>query len=663
MAVVYRALDTVLQREIALKVLYPQYSDDADLLDRFKREAVMVAALDHPSIVPVYDVGEHDGMAYIAMKLLTGRTLQDRLQEAGTLSLDELVAVLVPVAAALDFAHGRGIIHRDIKPGNIFLSQELEESRPLLTDFGIAKQLDTPGLTTTTGVLMGTPDYMAPEQIAGRPVDARTDGYALGMLAFRCLTGHRAFEGSTQDILLGHLHGEAPLASTLNPALSPSIDDVLARAIAANPADRFPSTGAFVRALRRIAQRTSAPTVVDDAPPQPLRRTVTVVAAQHSGTFPTFRRGTAQAPAPSVATARVDVAPPRTAPPPTGDAPPSPPVGVAPPLLPVGDTPRRYGVLAQQALPSARLSPWLLLVALAVIGGLAVTLVFAVGRQGAGSVTPVQPPPADTVTPSASATAELASPTLAPAAVGLVTSVASATPAPVSPTAAPPTKAPRVTAIVTPTLTATVTPTLTATVTPTLTATVTPTLTLTATVTVTATLVAGCPDLLAGGFAQIYAENVNVRTGLGCPLGREFTGRGSQQFFAHGMLFWWSDKNTDPRSDHIFVFSGLQRGTYEEFTPEDVAILGPEPTPSADPNVPRRGFGRVYFYRADISAALGVWTSPELELKGGTESGVIQFFAQGIMLWTPITNPAGHKTIYVFYNDQTFERFNDPSAG
>ena len=199
--------------------------------------------------------------------------------------------------------------------------------------------------------------------------------------------------------------------------------------------------------------------------------------------------------------------------------------------------------------------------------------------------------------------------------------------------------------------------------TPTLTATVTPTLTLTATVTVTATLVAGCPDLLAGGFAQIYAENVNVRTGLGCPLGREFTGRGSQQFFAHGMLFWWSDKNTDPRSDHIFVFSGLQRGTYEEFTPEDVAILGPEPTPSADPNVPRRGFGRVYFYRADISAALGVWTSPELELKGGTESGVIQFFAQGIMLWTPITNPAGHKTIYVFYNDQTFERFNDPSAG
>jgi hypothetical protein len=129
------------------------------------------------------------------------------------------------------------------------------------------------------------------------------------------------------------------------------------------------------------------------------------------------------------------------------------------------------------------------------------------------------------------------------------------------------------------------------------------------------------------------------------------------------MLFWWSDQNTDARSDHIFVFKDQRGGTYEEFTPEDVALLGPEPTPSADPSVPRRGFGRVYFYRADLSAALGAWTSPEIELKGGSESGVMQFFAQGIMLWTPAINSAGHKTIYVLYNDNTFERYNDPFAG
>ncbi|MEI6181420.1 MAG: serine/threonine-protein kinase, partial [Chloroflexales bacterium] len=223
MAAVYRATDTILQRDIALKILYPQYSDDASLIERFKREAVTAASLEHPNIVPVYDVGEHDGMAFIAMKLLNGRSLQERLQEVGTLSLDELLTVLTAVAAALDYAHARGIIHRDIKPANIFLSQENEGVRPLLTDFGIAKQLDAPGLTTT-GALIGTPDYMAPEQIAGRPVDARTDGYALGMLAFRCLTGRRAFEGSTQDVLLGHLYGQAPLLSTLNPALPPGLD-------------------------------------------------------------------------------------------------------------------------------------------------------------------------------------------------------------------------------------------------------------------------------------------------------------------------------------------------------------------------------------------------------------------------------------------------------
>ncbi|NTU83764.1 MAG: serine/threonine protein kinase, partial [Chloroflexales bacterium] len=378
MAAVYRAADTVLQRDIALKVLYPQYSDDASLIERFKREAVTAASLEHPSIVPVYDVGEQDGMAYIAMKLLSGRTLQDRLQEAGSIRLEELIAVLTPVAAALDYAHGRGVIHRDIKPGNIFLSQEVDGAHPLLTDFGIAKQLDTPGLTTT-GALIGTPDYMAPEQIAGRPIDARVDVYALGMLAFRSLTGRRAFEGSTQDVLLGHLYGHAPLVSELNPAVPPGIDDVVAGAIAADPADRFPSAGAFVAALRQVAHGATVATAIGAARAGAAART----GAGAGATSPTS----------SVATPPPVTSPPRVFAPPTAPAP-SPRTtaqqagarspNVAPPHGEIIAPPRRGGA-----------GPWLLSVALALVaGGLAVALAFAIRSQsGTGGGTPAPPPP------------------------------------------------------------------------------------------------------------------------------------------------------------------------------------------------------------------------------------------------------------------------------
>ncbi|NTW03256.1 MAG: protein kinase, partial [Oscillochloris sp.] len=258
MAAVYRATDTVLQRDVALKILYPQYSDDQSLVERFTREAVTAAALEHPHIVPVYDVGEHEGMAYIAMKLLSGETLQDQLQRSGTIPLNELATLLSPVADALDYAHSRGVIHRDIKPGNIFICQGPNGTATvMLTDFGIAKRLDAPGLTTT-GALIGTPDYMAPEQIAGRPVDARTDVYALGMLAYRTLTGRRAFEGSTQDVLISHLYNQPPPPSSMMPGLSSNLDRAILQAVATEPTARFPSAGAFVHALSDAA---ATPTV------------------------------------------------------------------------------------------------------------------------------------------------------------------------------------------------------------------------------------------------------------------------------------------------------------------------------------------------------------------------------------------------------------------
>ena len=648
MAAVYRATDTILQRDIALKILYPQYSDDASLIERFKREAVTAASLEHPNIVPVYDVGEHDGMAFIAMKLLNGRSLQERLQEVGTLSLEELLTVVTAVAAALDYAHARGVIHRDIKPANIFLSQESEGSRPLLTDFGIAKQLDTPGLTTT-GALIGTPDYMAPEQIAGRPVDARTDGYALGMLAFRCLTGRRAFEGSTQDVLLGHLYGQAPLLSTLNPALPPGLDTVLAKALATNPNERFPSAGAFVTAVRQVAQAPTSPRAVSTASQR--------AAATIHGAITTPGSLTTTATPPSV-----------TPPPLVTVAPNPPPVVALPP--------------ARRTAPRSNATPWLLAVALALVsGGLAVALAFTVGRQAFGGNASVPPSLSPTPTSPASATVAPATSTLNPAPVALTTTEPSATSAPAKASTTPrPTKVPSATALPTatpepasPTATPTATPEpASPTVPPTTLPTVTPepaspTATpepASPTVPPTATLVAGCPDdLLSGGFGQVYADQVTVRAGLGCPLERERVGPGAQQFFAHGMLFWWSDRNNDGYRDHIFVFLGLERGGYEMFSPVAVAALGPEPTPAPDPEVPRRGFGRIYFARSDISAALGAWISPEIELKSDTSAGVIQRFARGLMLWTPIAEPGGHKTIYVVYNDRsTFERYDDPFA-
>jgi Serine/threonine protein kinase len=183
MAAVYRARDTVLQRDVALKVLYPQFLGDATLVERFRREAVLAARLDHPGIVPIYDIGETDGTAFIAMRLLEGPSLADVLRVRQRLTINETLALLDQLAAALDYAHANGVIHRDIKPANIILeglgtpwnrsNPDLLEQvrltvptmRAILTDFGIAKALDAPG-TTTTGVLIGTPEYMAPDRSA-----------------------------------------------------------------------------------------------------------------------------------------------------------------------------------------------------------------------------------------------------------------------------------------------------------------------------------------------------------------------------------------------------------------------------------------------------------------------------------------------------------------
>ncbi len=182
MAAVYRAFDTRLQRHVALKVLYPQYLADDDIVERFRREAITAAQLDHPHIAPIYDVGDAEGLFFLTMKLLPGPSLAELLQREQRLPADRVVRLASELADALDADHQRGIIHRDIKPGNVLFD---ERDKALLTDFGIAKSLDAPALTESS-VIVGTPDYIAPEQIDPRlapygKLDHRADLYSLSI--------------------------------------------------------------------------------------------------------------------------------------------------------------------------------------------------------------------------------------------------------------------------------------------------------------------------------------------------------------------------------------------------------------------------------------------------------------------------------------------------
>jgi serine/threonine-protein kinase len=644
MAAVYRASDTVLQRDVALKVLYPQYSDDDSLVLRFQREAVTAASLEHPHIVPVYDVGEQDGMAYIAMKLLNGRTLQDLLQARGALGLDELLELLAPVAAALDYAHGKGVVHRDIKPANIFLNETPDGRQVLLTDFGIAKQLDTPGLTTT-GALIGTPDYMAPEQIAGRPVDARTDVYALGMLAYRALTGRRAFEGSTQDVLLGHLYNQPAPPSAVNPALPPAVDPVIAQAIALEPAGRFSSAGGFVAALAQVSRGDTGATALGLPP--------------------------------ALAAPALNDAPTRVQPPPRPAPRPLPEAEVIRPGLPAAAAATVGGVASAAAVPKSvdrAGTPWLVAVLLTVVAlALAGALFLAFGRGNATATAPTSPPPpppteVPTEAPSPTAS-ELPSPT---AAAVVATSEPTPTPTETAPatasatasaTAPPPSRtpsAPPAPPSATPTATQapTETPAPTATETPTASPTQAPTVTPTP----TEDPLAGCDlELLAGGFGRVYDDNVSVRRGVGCPVEREIAGAASEQFFDRGMMFYWDNSNETANADFIYVFYGTNAGRYEALSPDEVSALGPDPTPGPDPNQPLRGFGRVYF-GSEAREQLGAAVSPEIVLEG-TRAAVMQRFEAGLMFYTPVYQPTSGRSIFVLYNDGTFDRFDDTFGG
>ncbi len=249
MSAVYRAYQLNLKREVAVKVLPPALAREPNYVQRFSREAETAAALEHPHIVPIYDYGVEERTSYIVMRLLTGGSLADRMmQNAGLPSPDEVVRVLAQIAEAFDYAHSKGVIHRDVKPSNIMFDAH---GNAFLVDFGIAKMLkSTTSSLTATGAVLGTPLYMAPEQWRSERPTAATDQYALGVTLFQWLTGTMPFEADTPYSLMHmHLNQPPPPLAEWRPELPDAVGTVLQRALAKAPEDRFPSMQAFARAF------------------------------------------------------------------------------------------------------------------------------------------------------------------------------------------------------------------------------------------------------------------------------------------------------------------------------------------------------------------------------------------------------------------------------
>ena len=350
MGIVYRATQISLGRLVALKVISPEIANQPDFQARFEHESRLAASIDHPHVVSIYAAGEHEGQAYIAMQWVDGRSLHDALRGGG-LDPDRAVIIVAQIAGALDAAHATGLLHRDVKPANIILRSLAGGDHAYLTDFGVAKRTDV-GVTglTRTGHIVGTLTYMAPEQIRGDPGDGRSDLYSLGCVLFESLAGRQPFERSHEAaVMFAHVNDPRPVVSELRPELGTRFDAVVQRAMAIEPADRYP-TGSELAAAANVARLGPA------AP-------------------------TAPGPAP---TAPGETRPAATAPPAT--PPPAPP-------------PRRDEVAeadtARIPPPKRRRGPFAALAALAIVAGIGVGAYAATGGFSSGATTTTVPPATD----------------------------------------------------------------------------------------------------------------------------------------------------------------------------------------------------------------------------------------------------------------------------
>lgn len=254
MATVYKAYEAALDRYVAIKVLPQILAADPTFTQRFRREAKAIAQLDHPNIVPIFSYGEENGITYIAMQFIRGGTLKHSEPAYNT---NEALQLLLPIARALGYAHKRGIIHRDVKPSNVLIS---EDGRPILADFGLAQMTDSSLHLTQSGVGMGTPTYMSPEQGQGEKVDHRTDIYSFGIMLYELVTGEAPFRADTpMAVVIKHLTAPMPMPRQINPAIPEEVEALILKATAKNPDDRFQSAEEMALAMEHALNHIPAP--------------------------------------------------------------------------------------------------------------------------------------------------------------------------------------------------------------------------------------------------------------------------------------------------------------------------------------------------------------------------------------------------------------------
>jgi serine/threonine-protein kinase len=282
MATVFKAYHPALDRYVAIKVLHPAFKEDPNFLARFQREARIVAKLEHPHIVPVYDFSEHKGMAYLVMRYVEGETLKAHLT-GEPLASERILEILQPVAEALAYAHEQGVLHRDIKPSNVMLTPE---GGIFLTDFGLARMAQSGESTLSQDMMIGTPQYMSPEQAKGEEVDERTDIYSLGVVLFEMLTGRVPFSADTPyAVIHDHIYTPLPLPTTIKPDIFPALERMVLKALAKEQDDRYQKVTELVLAFEdAVVEAASgvAPAPEEEKVAEPATVPSTVVEAKPS---------------------------------------------------------------------------------------------------------------------------------------------------------------------------------------------------------------------------------------------------------------------------------------------------------------------------------------------------------------------------------------------
>jgi hypothetical protein len=343
MGVVYKAMDPELDRPVALKIIAPEHTQNATAVARFKAECRLAASLEHPNIVPIHRGGEFEGVLYLAMRFVPGTNLRHVI-DRGPMDLRRLDHIIGQVASALDAAHDRGLVHRDVKPANILIAGTGDHEHVYLTDFGLTKRLGSVGALTRTGGWVGTPDYVAPEQIQGHNVDRRADVYSLGCVLFEMLTGRVAYvKDSDMAKLWAHVTDPPPLPRTERPQLVEAFDDIVSRATAKDPEDRYPTAGALAAAVHDAVDEQEAGRARAAAPPiAPADIGLSATRDEAFVGAPPADAGAAAGPAvPEPVAAAPSPPPPPTPPPPRGGAAAAPVAGRGEP--PAATPPGRRG--------------------------------------------------------------------------------------------------------------------------------------------------------------------------------------------------------------------------------------------------------------------------------------------------------------------------------